>query len=235
MLSLKRTTEWKLFLMKVMGNNNTDANIHKRSVNKIPLFNKYSREEAEEMLFSPEWTRAVFVRDPKERLLSGYLDKAVQTDEIYRQFRRYGNCCDNKENRGLLRQCADEAKASLGGFLNHTTRENCDDVHWNPQAWRIEEKYWPIIDFVGHMDTAAEDAKTLLKTVGAWDEFGKTGWGVDGKQPFMAKAFGSKHTSGAKEKLRKYFTPELERWVEEVYKEDYESRYMKIPMNRIFE
>lgn len=45
-------------------------------------------KRAEEILLDPAWTKAIFVRDPKERVLSAYLNKAVaETSYIKKQ------CC----------------------------------------------------------------------------------------------------------------------------------------------
>ena len=47
--------------------------------NGLKYLNTYSLSEANEMLTSDKWTRALFVRDPKERSLSAYLTwKPVQ-------------------------------------------------------------------------------------------------------------------------------------------------------------
>jgi hypothetical protein len=76
----------------------------------------------------------------------------------------------------------------------------------------MEEKYWPYINFIGRMETIQEDATRLLKQVGAWELFGKTGWGANGKDSiFQAKAggVGRYHATNANSKLKSYFTPEL--------------------------
>jgi hypothetical protein len=43
----------------------------------------YPPDEVDWMLTDPAWTRAIFVRDPKERLLSAYLDKVVSESSNY--------------------------------------------------------------------------------------------------------------------------------------------------------
>lgn len=47
----------------------------------------YGLSEANKMLTSDEWTRAIFVRDPKERVLSGYREYA------YEKFAGDQHCC----------------------------------------------------------------------------------------------------------------------------------------------
>ena len=57
----------------------------------------FSPENITTMLLSPEWTRAVFVRDPKERFLSAYLDKVQNKDGKY----VIGHCCPKKRTYTL--------------------------------------------------------------------------------------------------------------------------------------
>jgi hypothetical protein len=53
----------------------------------------YPPHIADRMLTDPTWTRAIFVRDPKERLLSAYLDKAVGEQGKYVKH----HCCPKGE------------------------------------------------------------------------------------------------------------------------------------------
>jgi hypothetical protein len=48
-------------------------------VNGLRYLYHYNRTAASRMMTSPDWTRAIFVRDPKTRFLSAYLDKVVRT------------------------------------------------------------------------------------------------------------------------------------------------------------
>jgi hypothetical protein len=50
---------------------------HNPQFNGLKYLYHYSSKRAAEILTSPDWTRAIFVRDPKDRLLSAYLDKAL--------------------------------------------------------------------------------------------------------------------------------------------------------------
>ena len=74
------------------------------------------------------------------------------------------------------------------------------------------------------METMFEDAEKLFKRVGAWDTYGKSGWGPDGDlRIFEAKAGGAGrgHATGARSKLQRYMTPALEKEVDEFYAKDY--------------
>ena len=58
---------------------------------------------AEQLLLDPEWTKAIFVRDPKERVLSAYLNKAVGETSYIKT-----RCCNqNSEDVHVLLECHD--------------------------------------------------------------------------------------------------------------------------------
>ena len=50
---------------------------HNPKYNNLKYLWDYPIEEANEMMTNPAWTKAMFVRDPKTRFLSAFLDKAV--------------------------------------------------------------------------------------------------------------------------------------------------------------
>ena len=89
----------------------------------------------------------------------------------------------------------------------------------------MDDKYWPYINFVGHMENLAEDAKRLLRLVGAWQRYGASGWGKGGKDSiFQSKAggVGRHHATNAHNKLKeKIASAELEKAIENYYAEDY--------------
>ena len=73
------SSEWIRFLMRLQGQDNWCAEgcIHERETNGLKYLSDYSLDEAQEMMTSTKWTRAIFVRNPKPRILSAFLDKAV--------------------------------------------------------------------------------------------------------------------------------------------------------------
>ena len=75
------TTVFKKLFRRMMGLSdwqNENENLpHNPRFNGLNYLFDYSTRRAWEIWNSPNWTRAIFVRDPKERLLSAYLDKAV--------------------------------------------------------------------------------------------------------------------------------------------------------------
>jgi hypothetical protein len=129
---------------------------HDPAKNGLRYLNQYSLAEATAMMRDPCWTRAVFVRDPHERVLSAYLDKVVNTDYVKRRF--------------------GSQPTSFAEFVQMP----CVDPHWAPQRSFIDQAWWPSIDVVGHLETAAADAEKLLRRVGAWDAYGASEWGGGG-------------------------------------------------------
>jgi hypothetical protein len=91
-------TVWKQLFRRIMGYTDWKAENTKNTMlpwnpeaNGLKYLHHYSRQEASDMMTSPEWTRAIFVRDPKERFLSAYLDKVVQNPYFTRHV-----CCPHK-------------------------------------------------------------------------------------------------------------------------------------------
>ena len=91
----------------------------------------------------------------------------------------------------------------------------------------MESKYWKYINFVGHMESVAEDAERLLRQTGAWNEFGKSGWGENGDNAIFTER---KRAANATDRLKEYLTPELERSIEEFYAEDYRNPVLNLTL-----
>ena len=72
-------TTFKTLFRRMMGYKDwkTNLNVHYPKTNGLAYLNQYTLNEATAMMSSPDYTRAMIVRDPKERFLSAYLDKAV--------------------------------------------------------------------------------------------------------------------------------------------------------------
>ena len=88
------------------------------------------------------------------------------------------------------------------------------------------------------METIGQDAEILFKLIGAWDTYGKSGWGPDGEQRlFQADAggLGREHATGARNKLRKYMTPQLEKEVDEYYSRDYSIPNLDLKKLEVFD
>jgi len=132
--------------------------------------------ERDKIFHDPSWTKAIFLRDPMTRFVSAYLDK----------IRRHH---PNAEMR----------KISFEEFITKV-ETGMKDTHWNPQSQFYDlDKWLPVMDFVGSFENLAEDTETLLRKLGAWEEFGADGWGEDG-----ASAMFHSNTSN-EDNVRKYY------------------------------
>lgn len=191
-------SEFKQLFRRMMGiedwKNQNHGIIHPPKTNGLWYLYNYSPRDANTIMTDPSWTRAMFVRDPRERVLSAYLDKGVRDHMFYVQ----NQCCGvvSKETRNTLdcgaffkKQEPDYNKTiTLNEFVTQVVPV-CDNDHWRPQRLRMEERYWPFMNFIGHMDKerAAGDVKRLLERVGGWDKFGATGWGKNDGPMFGVK------------------------------------------------
>ena len=164
----------------------------------------FSPENIATMLISPEWTRAIFIRDPKERFLSAYLDKVQNKEGKY----VIGHCCPKKK------QCVPNTMLE---FIELSKR--CHDPHWAPQNERLE--HWDdLINYVGTFNNIQNDTRRLLQRIDAWEEFGSKGWGINGTEQIFG-ATKTSHATGSEKLYESYYTKDIERLVEERYREDY--------------
>jgi hypothetical protein len=209
-------TTFKHLFRRIMGYSDwkTNANVHYPKTNGLKYLNQYSLQEATEMMNSNEYTRAIVLRDPKERFLSAYLDKAVAKNGSFVVLA----CCHKEKT------CREQTK-TLASFFKLTT--SCHNPHWRPQGFRIDEKFVPTLDFIGHMGDIGMDAKALLESIGAWDDYGKSSWGPFGNESIFASRSDSSHSTSKStldswtNLLPKYYTAELETAVEERFDSDY--------------
>lgn len=193
-------------------------------VNGLTYLADYPLAQANEMMQSPEWTRAVFVRDPKERFLSAYLDKVVNNQHIV-----LGACCRK------TRDCA-SSETTFEEFYNMT--KTCSNEHWDVQSDRVPEKIWQTVNFVGYMDNLEQDARKLLTKVGAWDKYAANGWGPNEDQAMFADEAGESaarsHATKAQARMRQYYTPEIEMGIEKRFEPDYQNPVFRLPRLRLF-
>lgn len=187
---------------------------HEPRINGLSYLGNFSVEEATIMMTSPEWTRAVFLRDPLTRILSAYLDKGVRTPYVQRT-------CKVKPE-------------SFSDFIDIISW--CKDDHWRAQRSFLDEKWWPYITFTGYMATAANDIQKLLKPMNLWEPFGAN-W-IQGS-PIFKKNHAKNRATHAKNKIQKYYNDDLIRRVEDMYQEDvavwmpFYERWTKTMMPRI--
>lgn len=192
---------------------------HRQQFNGLKLLKDYPLNVANEMLTNDTWTRAIFVRDPKERLLSAYLDKGIKTNLINKW------CCKDTLD------CGDISATSFEGFLSIVP--TCLNNHWEAQAHRMEPKFWFTINFVGHMETATADTHRLLNMIAnnneyddddaLWVKFGASGWGINGTEHIFQYASTIRHGTGSSDKIAKYYgSADIESKAREILRMDYE-------------
>ena len=256
--------EWKLFFRSVMGYSNNDilsiemeraghdtasTSIHNPKINGLKYLSDYTLEEAQYMLNSETWTRAVFVREPKERVLSAYLDKYIRKPDFFNR-----TCCRKLKERDEQAYCRNKLIEEGGDFryfLKHASHD-CKNHHWDPQAENIDLKWWDAITFVGYFDSLAPDAQVLLSSIysnsssvslpspspslgeSAWELYGKTGWGPNGTSAFLVRD-STIHVTNAHDKLRKYYTPRDEETVEQHWAMEWEQKMFHFDTFHLFE
>lgn len=95
----------------------------------------------------------------------------------------------------------------------------------------------------------ATETENLLKSlhsnidgVSAWDRAGKTGWGIEGEfscdnigtHPFLGERPKTAHALHANEKMKQYYTPALEKFVETHWADDFNNPYFKFKEIKLF-
>jgi hypothetical protein len=190
---------------------------HNPQYNGLVYLWNYPIHEANAIMTSPDYTRAIFVRDPKSRFLSAFLDKGVANFGNFIQHK----CCPTTND------CAESAKTSEG-FLDLI--QNCSDPHWDPQNCRMEPKYWPYINFVGHLEQISHDGPALLQRIGAWDDYGRFGWGRYGNSTLFSSSQNQNHATKSSDKVWQWLTPSLERKIETFYEADYQNPLFQFEM-----
>jgi len=228
------SSEWLRFFTRLSGNPAwCGKNIHLDEVNKLKRLSDYSISKAQMMMTDPTWTKAIFVRNPKTRLLSSFLDKAILNTRHF----KIQECYAYERNGGEYESCVRDHQ-NFDFFLYNITVINSENVHWRPIYSRIDEKWWPYMNYIANMENLSEDAEHFLKSivsskdgVSAWDRIGITGWSsnerdcnTNGEKAFLAKK-DKKHTTNAGDKLRNYYTPAYEKFVELRYWKDFNNPY----------
>ena len=236
---------FKRLLLRMLGQEDWKTRKYRRIQHEafnegLKYLSDYSLEAASEMMTSNEWTRAMFIRDPKERFVQAYTKSAVMDRALL-----HGICCMTMPRMFCLRDTRTSAKLdapNATAFLEGI--HICKSTHWDPVTERLSalmrlgltpaqkagfdknyylsNKYWRYINFIGSMDDAARDAKALLERVGAWEQAGESGWGDDGSESFFQSKDFIKEELMVMQKLSEIIVdPDMEREVEDFYQSDY--------------
>ena len=241
-------SEWKRMFMRMNGNPSwcliRGFNAHDPKLNMIKMLQDYDPEVATAMMTSPAWTKAAILREPKERVLSAFLDKAFKEGYYIK------HCCENLPNDKLKKQCIDNEK-KFDSFIHFVTEYpvECFDVHWEPQLEKIDSKWWPYIDVIGYQSNLLHDSQHILKTLysnrdevegrSAWDRYGVTGWGMSNECENRTHSFLEENTSTHKldtgSHLLEWYTAETEKVVEEKWSVEWQQEKVKFPEIKLFE
>lgn len=166
-------TEIIKLMYRMCGDENWKANPHFRGDK--PTLERLGIEEANDLMNDPSWTKFVFFRDPLRRLASAYLDKFVESPKR-----------GIHANYGI--RFFHETHLSFEKFARLVSSNNTDasrqdglhrgtNAHWKPQRYMCAlETFAPLYNFVGSHEHLREHAETLLRSMGLWNEYGKTGW-----------------------------------------------------------
>ena len=236
-------TQWFKFARFVMGAADYQSLPYFKLDLKESRLDRLPRHRQEALLMDPTWTKAIFLRDPAERLLSAYLDKVAEgeskkvfNNETIAKFAEWVR--ELEQGRGIISKRCHVGNTSKNG---HSW---CWDPHWRPQVYSCGiSELLPYFDFVGSISEAANHSKALLQMVGLWDshgmhyisEQGAKGCDVPPPDPespqqgifhagFQQKDLAKQdtHTTNSKSKLDLFYnTPQLLDTVKRIYKDDY--------------
>ena len=156
--------------------------------------------------------KAVIVRHPITRLLSGYLDKIAQK----RQYNRIPG----------LKKCIDSDSKALtfAAFVKcliekHPVPERLDH-HFRLQSTFCNLRT-VIPDFLGKQSNLLNEFKEFGESLGFWEKYGATGWGPNGEHAFGEHSYQTRtHDSGSH--IWEHYTEELMMQVYHYYKEDFD-------------
>ncbi len=243
------SSEWSRFFIRLQNNDDdtkwcSKDRIHDPRQNGLKYLTDYPIREARKMMLSPDWTKAIFVRHPKPRILSAFLDKAVEKSDHFTQ-----ETCKIYWAKGKSYEDCMNHHKEFDFFLHEITTTLKDNVHWRSIYSRVDEKWWPYINYIGNMDNLSEDAKALLQSVhsnktgvSAWEKIGTSGWSDNERDcestilsdgEFLAKR-DVIHTTRAREKMLKYYTPNLEKFVEDQYADDLDNIFYDFDQIQLF-
>lgn len=231
-------TQWLQFLRFTIGAADYQS---------LPYFKKDTNSFYLDKLFPKvqqqlwkNYTKAILIREPAERLLSAYLDK-IQNKKLEKA--PFGVV--NITFPEFVDILCEKNITKLPHYTVHPGLSWFSDPHWRPQAWScgLSENV-PDFDYIGSLDKAAFHTKAMLQQVGLWETHGKhyrvsekgqkkgnaaMTWPptllnnessvVVGFQQEETDTF--QHNQHSHNKLEEYYTPALMKKVRELYWMDF--------------
>lgn len=147
---------WRCLIRRLLGYDDWEDTT--RQFHGLRYLSDYTVEEATSIIFSPNFTKAMFVRNPLLRIQSNFIQMA-KFDKNFTMIEG----CDCARDCNEDGPCLSETK----DFVSFLTQliPTCDRPYWRPQANRMEPKYYRQLDFIGRYESFSEDAETLLRKV----------------------------------------------------------------------
>jgi len=181
----------------------------------------YTDQRAMETFQNPNATRGVFVRDPLERFLSGFLDKCL------------GDGCSNPYC--FMREKSQDGtqitfSQAVSWLLRQDEQHNLAalDGHFKPQAWHCElEKRINEYNVIGLMQSGslADTASCFLERAGL-DKINAVSSESDSEPFWQPPGADAKSTS---DYLKRFYTPESAKAVYDVFSMDYKTFNLSRP------
>ena len=107
-------------------------------------------------------------------------------------------------------------------FVDHVMTD-CTDAHWRPQHTWMNKANWRLINFLGKHENVMADTHTLLKQIGAFEEFGASGWGEFHNESIF-QLNNAKHKTGSRNTMDLHYTPKVRKDVFQYVRGDYETK-----------
>ncbi|KAL7540133.1 hypothetical protein ACHAXR_009882 [Thalassiosira sp. AJA248-18] len=241
------STVLKQLLRRMMNYTNYDYHgqgiPHVSPQNGLRVLTDYTINEANEMMVSDEWVRAMFVRDPKERALSGYLNALRgwrNQSYIAPNTRTLKKCCRDRALDEIL--CLNHIMRTFEAFLSmieepkvlmHTQHDN-NNSNINSSDIDIDSK---LRASPSCPDKHWSPKQHSLTPNDYWTNYtpkrGKRmecpGWGKHRNESMFESASTVKHSTKAEHHLLEHYTSrEIENRVEELYGIDYDNEFLDL-------
>uniref|UniRef100_UPI00398EBFA8 carbohydrate sulfotransferase 8-like n=1 Tax=Pristiophorus japonicus TaxID=55135 RepID=UPI00398EBFA8 len=162
-------SNWKRVLMVLAGLAGSAAHIPHQAAhygNALRRLDSFARPAAARRLRS--YTKALFVREPLERLVSAFRDKFEQPNAYYRPL--FGRAIIARYRPNATRQAlATGAGVTFAEFVRYlldARRPVGLDIHWEPVS-RLCSPCRLRYDFIGRFESMQAEAGVLLRLVGA--------------------------------------------------------------------
>mmetsp|Transcript_5929 Transcript_5929/g.10525 ORF Transcript_5929/g.10525 Transcript_5929/m.10525 type:complete len:335 (-) Transcript_5929:257-1261(-) len=170
-------------------------------------FRDCSPEKRLDIMDDSLWLHIAYVRNPYTRLLSGYLQKLVDPkDKVWTVVPNWkiGMSFD------ALVSILEEMKAKNGGTL-------LVNEHFFPQYLQCGFNVFNY-DLIAHQESFEDHVRCMAKNRG-FEAALKFGWGPNGSYDMFNMP--RPHPTGSSNKISDYYTPQLQKRVYELYKEDF--------------